>query len=78
MTINATTTFTNHFTNFFHLSHSHAEITLNHVTTIIIIAKKNAATLTTDKTLNKTESFHIKASLTHHIPPHCKEGVTSV
>ena len=71
MITNATTTFINHFTNFFHFSHSQAEITLNQVTTIIIIAKKKANTLTTDKILNKTESFQTKASLTHSMPSHC-------
>jgi hypothetical protein len=61
-----TTTFITHFINFFHLSDSHAAITLNHVTTVIIIAKKNAKALTADKTTKNT--FQIRESVNHQIP----------
>ena len=63
---NETTTFIIHFTNFFHLSHSHAAITLNHVTTVMIIAKKKANALTADKTTKNT--LHIRESVNHPRP----------
>ena len=69
ITSKATTTLIIHLTSFFHFSHSHADITLNPVTSIIIIAKKNAAALTADNTLNITELFQISAFVTHDI--HC-------
>lgn len=63
---NATTIFTNPFTSFFHFSHSHAEITLNHVTTVMMMAKKNAKALIADKTTKST--FHIRESVNQPIP----------
>ena len=50
----ATTTFISHLTSFFHFSHSHAAITLNHVITIIIIAKKNAKAFNAESTTKNT------------------------
>jgi hypothetical protein len=64
----ATTTFIIHFISFFHFSHSQAATTLNQVTTIIIIAKKNANALIADKITNKTEFFQTNASVTHASP----------
>ena len=68
ITSKATTTFIIHFTSFFHFSHSHAAITLNHVNTIIIIAKKNAKAFTAERITNNTHFFQINVSSTHLIP----------
>jgi hypothetical protein len=65
---NATTTFIIHLISFFHFSHSQAATTLNHVTTIIMIAKKNAKALIAERITNNTDFSQIKASVTHAIP----------
>jgi hypothetical protein len=64
----ATTTFIIHFTSFFHFSQSHAAITLNHVKTIIIMAKKNANALIAESITNNTHFFQINDCVTHSIP----------
>jgi hypothetical protein len=70
---NATTTFIIHFTSFFHFSQSHAAITLNQVSTIMIMAKKNAKALTAERITNSTQFFlQTKASSNHSIPCCCQ------
>jgi hypothetical protein len=64
----ATTTFIIHFTSFFHFSQSHAAITLNHVKTIIIMAKKNANALIAESITNNTHFFQMNDCVTHSIP----------
>jgi hypothetical protein len=65
---NATTTFNTHFSNFLDFSHSPAAITLNHVITIIITAKKNANALIAERITKNTDFFHIRDCVTQPIP----------
>ncbi len=69
---NATITFINHLTNFFHFSHSHAAITLNQVTTVIIIARKKANALIAEST--KKNTFQMRELVNHSNQPIASES----
>jgi hypothetical protein len=68
ITNNATTTLINHLKSFFHLSPSPAAMTLNQVTTIMIIAKKNANALIADRITKNTDHSHIIEFVNHSRP----------